>query len=454
MIHQEIRARFEASIKAPLGRTKPIEAFVRALTQHGGDVTSQYEALSSPVTYTPFDPDFLDNSHPTESLGSASSEAPTSVSALYYETGKSEPHDHLASLLQHIGNLSEVWRAVLNYPQTPSGDLSLHAFIAQQAPNKASYLALTAWLGRAAFTDPEATKTVYDAIASGWQDGKELTNFLSVDWGSLLAKSPQEARKTLQIPVIKGRSLPCAPVPAKSLGDASLSDNFPDLLWALLNAPEKALDAYEITSTVAGFGEGLDASYTDAFERTLLSFEGLSEITATPLPKTVEIETLKDTPEGSLGQTFYRLITDNNFDVEVLDPTSLFGPADPNMTPAEWMNRRILQLHDIIHLVAGYQQIGEDEVAISGFQLAQIGQAYSAWFLSVSTLITSLYFPAAVAAILELSLTGWKHGRETKPLILVDWESQWSEQISTIRQMHNITPFASGATSINSVAAD
>lgn len=454
MIHPEIRTCFEASFKTPLGQTQSVEALFTALSLHGTNVTPQYQALSAQAGFTPIDKAQLERPFARGSVGAALCHVSDMVSSFYQKTGEIEPHEPTASLLRHIALVGELWRALLNYPRTPSGDLSLHAFIAQQAPNKASALALTAWLGRVAFTDPEAMKPVYDALTCGWQDGARLPSFLEVDWHGLLDMPVETARTHLRLDIPDTRPLGCAPLPSKSLKATSLSDGFPEHLWALINAPEKATDPYQITSTVAAFGNGFDTAYSDAVERMVLSFEGLKEITSTPIPQTVKIETLRDMPEGSLGQTFYRLITDNNFDVEVLDPASLFGAAQPDMPPVEWMNRRILQLHDVFHLVAGYKQIGEDEIGISGFQLAQIGQPYSAWFIAAVSLISTLYFPAGLAPILELSFSGWKHGRETRPLILVDWESLWGEQISTIRQTYQISPFASGATEFPSVAAD
>ncbi len=454
MIHQEVRACFESCFKAPIDQTGKIEELYSALTQCHAETGPQFYGLSEEITYAPLTESALAESYPEGSVGAAWGTSPSAVSAFYHRLSKREPDEALARFLLHIGHISEPVRSVLSYPKTPSGDLSLHAFIARQLPNKASYLALTAWFGRTAFTDPQGTKPVYDALACGWRDGFSLPNLMTLDWNDFLGKTVADIRECLQLDPVEARPLACAPMPTKTLSEADLSGGIPSLLWDLISTPGKALDPYQITTAVAGLGAGFDTRLVEAIESTLLSFEGMAEITSTPIPRTVELERLKDTPEGSLGQAFYRLITDNNFDVEVLDPTSLFGPAEPGMSPGEWMNRRILQLHDVIHLIAGYEQTGEDEVAISGFQLAQIGQNYSACFIAVTSLISILYFPAGFASLIQLSLDGWFHGRTTKPLILMDWESLWGEQISTIRQMHKIVPFAGNQTKFPSLAAD
>ena len=74
------------------------------------------------------------------------------------------------------------------------------------------------------------------------------------------------------------------------------------------------------------------------------------------------------------------MLNSNGYDIEVIDADNVVLPGD---YPAQnRTNRRILQLHDIWHLVGGYGFTGAGEVAISGFQMAQFGQNYSTRFLA------------------------------------------------------------------------
>src|SRR5262249_59391240 len=135
---------------------------------------------------------------------------------------------------------------------------------------------------------------------------------------------------------------------------------------------------------------------------------------------------------GTLGHAFHRLIVDNGFDIEVLDPDSVVG-YHPVVDPT---SRRILQTHEIWHLVAGYSTSALHEVAISGFQLAQFGHGYSRDFLATAFTITTIGTPVLAPVVLQVLLEGWRHGRQTRPLMLVDWEDAWNETSDGLRARH------------------
>ena len=62
---------------------------------------------------------------------------------------------------------------------------------------------------------------------------------------------------------------------------------------------------------------------------------------------------------------------------EVINPDDVVSCCPRSFAAQNRTNRRILQLHDVWHLFAGFGFTAQGEVAISGFQLAQFGQNYS-----------------------------------------------------------------------------
>ena len=100
----------------------------------------------------------------------------------------------------------------------------------------------------------------------------------------------------------------------------------------------------------------------------------------------------------------HSFVVDNGFDLEVLDRDAL-GLADLPY-PLDYLNVRILQCHDIWHLVADHKTSGLHEVSISGFQMAQFGHQYSSMFLGMVLAKVAFTQPDAVAFTLDTILTG------------------------------------------------
>ncbi|MBS0332445.1 MAG: hypothetical protein JSS35_06730, partial [Proteobacteria bacterium] len=137
----------------------------------------------------------------------------------------------------------------------------------------------------------------------------------------------------------------------------------------------------------------------------------------------------------------HSLIVDNGFDLEVLDRKALGLDGLP--PPLDYLNARILQCHDLWHLVAGYRTTALHEVAISGFQLGQFGHHYSSMFLAM--VLTRLAFerPEGGAILLPTILSGYVHGRHTPPLLPVRWEAVWAQPLAAVRAKLGVTPYDS-----------
>ena len=195
-------------------------------------------------------------------------------------------------------------------------------------------------LARVAFVLPTAGLAVYDALAADFLDGAPFafsTRALGADAARAAARARRRWRREL--------------LPA---------------LWPLI---EGGVDPAQITPAVAALGAAHPLPLRDAFARAMRAHPGFDRFRErAPLPR-LTLARIEPCPTGSLGHTLYRLIVDNGFDLEVLDP-ELVGGYHPELDD---VNRYILQAHEIWHLVAGYSTSAGHEVAISGFQLAQFG---------------------------------------------------------------------------------
>jgi ubiquinone biosynthesis protein Coq4 len=261
------------------------------------------------------------------------------------------------------------------------------------------------WL-HAAAAAPERLARIYDASAEGW----------------------------LGVP-------PRAPLVEAAGAPAAISPEFWTAFWALVQATNAAPDPGEITQRTAALSGMLSPELNARIARMALAYPGVREAAAKGYPERFTLEALATAPRGSLGAEFHALIVDNGFDLEVLDRDAL-GLADL-APPLDYLNARILQCHDLWHIAAGYRTTALHEVAISGFQAGQFGHHYSSMFLAMVLAKSAFGQPAGTGTMLDTILTAWTHGRQSPPLLCLDWPAIWDRSVEDIRADTGLSAYVS-----------
>lgn len=273
-----------------------------------------------------------------------------------------------------------------------------------------------ALMAHAALAEPERTLQIFDALAEAWLDESDP------------AKRPDLLRARL--PFITDDAAEPTPVPR------FIWDRF----WPIVqNAPE-AIDALGFTGNVAAINVEEDLTIRERCERALLMHEDVKKLLNQPEVR-MTMKDLEGWPDGSLGERLHTMLTENNFDIEVLDADAVV--LDGDFPAINRTNRRILQLHDVWHLFAGFDFTPGGEVAISGFQLAQFGQSYSARFLAVVTTLISIHAAPLADIIIALISEGWRHGRQTPPLLSYPWHEKLGQSIEDLRSELGASEFKS-----------
>ncbi|WP_411287825.1 Coq4 family protein [Phenylobacterium sp.] len=237
-----------------------------------------------------------------------------------------------------------------------------------------------------------------------------------------------------------------APVsaPAVVLADAApeaIPQAFWDAYWDLLETPGIMLDAGGVTQRTAALSGLLSGGLGARVGKAALAYPGCAAAVDQGYPERFTLAALSRCPRGSLGGEFHALIVDNGFDLEVLDREAL-GLAHM-APPLDYLNARILQCHDLWHIAAGYRTTSLHEVAISGFQMGQFGHHYSSMFLAMVLSRLAFERPEGGSLMLDIILAGWKHGRESPPLLGVDWPALWTLPTEDIRARLGLVPYAS-----------
>lgn len=265
---------------------------------------------------------------------------------------------------------------------------------------------LAACLAHAAFLAPDQVAAAYDAVSQAW-----LEQAITADPIATLERAPEAA---------------------------------PTDLWASFwsvveDAADGKLDALGITQRTAALGGEMPDTFVARVAEMSFTYPGIAQAASGDLPSRIDLETLAQQPEGSLGGAFHRLIVDNKFDLEVLDRSEIGLAELP--TPLDYLNTRILQAHDLWHITAGYETTALHEIALSAFQMAQFGHNYSAQFLAIVAAVGAITPATGYAVLMDTYTTAWTHGRETKPMMLIPWEDVWHKSAEEIRAEFSISEY-------------
>jgi len=261
------------------------------------------------------------------------------------------------------------------------------------------------WL-HAAAAAPERLAAIYDASAEGW----------------------------LGVP-------PRAPLVELAGEPAPIAPEFWEAFWALVRASNEVPDPAGVTQRTATLAGMVGPALQAKTAKIALVYPGVREAAAQGYPERFTLEALARAPKGSLGAEFHDLIVDNGFDLEVLDRDAL-GVAEM-APPLDYLNARILQCHDLWHILAGYRTTGLHEIAISGFQAAQFGHHYSSMFLAMVLAKSAFGQPLGTGLMLDVILSAWTHGRESPSLLPLDWAALWHKNVELMRAELGISAYAS-----------
>jgi ubiquinone biosynthesis protein Coq4 len=293
-------------------------------------------------------------------------------------------------------------------------------------PLDSTPLAAAALMAHAAFTQPERQITIFDAIANAWLDLAESER------AAALQRLPWFTATQGSDSLLAGWSTP------RAVWDA---------FWSVVDAEPAAQgnaapkdQALDFTGRVVVIGMHYDAELLMRCERAHYLHEDVRTLLAQPEVR-MTTNDLRNWPKDSLGTNLLEMLTAKGYDLEVINPDDVMLP--PVFAAQNRTNRRILQLHDVWHLFAGFGFTAQGEVAISGFQLAQFGQNYSTRFLAATTTTMCLRPVVNIDQFISLFSEGWRHGRRAPPLMSVEWHKLLGRSIADLRAEMHVEPFKS-----------
>jgi hypothetical protein len=336
-----------------------------------------------------------------------------------FEATVCDPESGLARLAQALGLPADDVAALAAADWRQAGQRAATA-----AATDPALLWFPVLFARLAFVDPEALIPVLDDLCDGWLAAREAAGLCPA--GARLARSEALHAEALQ-----------------RLGQPGVwPDGLTARFWEVVEDVPGASAPGVITARCAAFGQSFSPGFFARLDQAVLRHPGLPQaVAAGPRPR-ISMADLEGHAPGTLGERLHAMVVDNGFDLEVIDTDAVAHLAE-SLPALHITSRRILQTHDIWHLVGDFRLSGLGEVAISSFQLAQFGQNYSAGFLASVLALAAFQTPGILPYLIQVIAEGWRHGRTTPALMPVVWEEMWDVPLDEVRASTGCAPFRS-----------
>ncbi len=138
-------------------------------------------------------------------------------------------------------------------------------------------------------------------------------------------------------------------------------------------------------------------------------------------------------PAGSFGAAYRGFIAGRTFSARTLADQLIAGPNGAVIRrggPVPWFARRIADLHDVAHVLTGYETDPQGEGCVMAWTFGQLGAfGYAAIALGSAF----IFSPAA-------AFEAWRAGRRAGWIFDLDVEAAFAEPLDQVRDRLNIAP--------------
>lgn len=183
-----------------------------------------------------------------------------------------------------------------------------------------------------------------------------------------------------------------------------------------------------------------------AYERDVLAVPGAAEFMAERhLADPLTVERLAECAAGTLGAGLHQFIVGNNLQENLArnyrdfnEELSAAGTLDRLPADLCYMIVRGFQIHDTLHVLAGFDSSPMGELAQAGFHYAQLGFPYHAMRVAVTTAHVAFVAPQHIRDAMDAMVEGWVSGRRSDNLHFVHWEDELDTPLADLREQYSI----------------
>jgi ubiquinone biosynthesis protein Coq4 len=175
-----------------------------------------------------------------------------------------------------------------------------------------------------------------------------------------------------------------------------------------------------------------DQKIQDAVEEVLLADPRFRELYETRyMPEPYTLDQLKTLPPNTFGYMYASFMEENNLKLDFIDD---FSGSD--ILSYLWC--RAKHVHDITHLIVGFDTSLLGEAGVKGFELAQYRSPAAAAIFGGGILSVSAIEPRLMVPMLNAFVAGYSAG-QTYPLLNgIKWDLEWETPMEELRRKNGI----------------
>ena len=175
-----------------------------------------------------------------------------------------------------------------------------------------------------------------------------------------------------------------------------------------------------------------NSSFQAGAAKRLLADENFRNLYETwYFPKTIEMERLLTLPENTFGFVYAQHMTKNK-----LDPNFISEFEDRNLLSYLWM--RAKHVHDIGHVLAGFDTSLLGEIGIKGFELAQYSSPSTAATTAAGLFSLTCLMPDKVEVIFDAFFKGYQLGGKYPLLMGILWDKEWETPMIDLKTKYRL----------------
>lgn len=152
-----------------------------------------------------------------------------------------------------------------------------------------------------------------------------------------------------------------------------------------------------------------------------------------------DVASLRELPDQTLGREFARYLDDNELDANLLRESAFIPAHRARGEEVGYLAERGFQLHDVFHVLTGFDTTPLGEVRVVSFTVAQTPAPYPAMIIASRPLQMVLYQPQLLAPVMDAITEGWALGRRAKCLLDVRWEEYWESPLAELRDSFGLS---------------
>jgi len=142
-------------------------------------------------------------------------------------------------------------------------------------------------------------------------------------------------------------------------------------------------------------------------------------------------------PPGTLGRAYYEFMASEDLSAEKLvELSKIQRPASGD--ELTWFRERNREMHDLLHVTAGYGRDPLGEACVTAFSYAQTGLKGFAVIAMVAAFRIARRLPGQ--HVMRAVFEAYRQGRRAHWAIGADWESLLSQPLDAVRAQLRVTP--------------